>query len=116
MWLRFKYLFDECFQQDDLEINFDKNDGMYYVNFESNKVLCITANNYIIDIKESNEKLDFEDSWPDFEINVCFSTRQLRILYERYQEQPFLLSDIDDLESTEESESEESESTDESEN
>ena len=105
MWLRFKYLFDECFQQDDLEIKFDKNDGMYYVKFESNKVLCVTTNNYIIDTKESDEKMNFEDSWSDFEINVCFSMRQLRILYERYHEKRFFLSDIDNLESTEDSES-----------
>lgn len=100
MWINFRYLFDECFQQDDLEIQFDKNNGMYSVDFESNKVLCITANNRTIDVEACDKKVDFEDLWPDFEINVCFSFKQLRILYERYHENTFLLSDIDDLESS----------------
>jgi len=104
MWLNFKYLFDECFQQDDLKIQFNKNKGMCYINFEHNEVLCITANNYTIDIKKYNKRVDVDsddvDSY-DFEINVCLSTRQLRILYERYNDKSFLLSEIDDLEDTE---------------
>jgi len=105
MWISIRYLFDECFQQDGMEIKFDKYKGMYKIDFTSNKILHIMANNYNVEIKEVEKRVDVEDS-DDFEISVFFSFRQLRILYERYQMCTFRLSDIDDLEDTESSDNE----------
>lgn len=112
MWVNFRYLFDECFQQDDIRVTFDENIGMYYLPDEPNdldlkKVIHIKANSYNVEIKEITRKeynnREITHDWENFEINAYFSISSLWTLYYKYLSEPFLLSDVemtDDLESS----------------
>jgi len=115
MWVNFRYIFDECFQQDDIRVTFDKNNGMYYLpgeptDLDLKKVIHVKASRNNVEIKEISRKeynnRDVTDDWENYEINVYFSINSLWILYCKCLSEPFLVSDIrmeDDLESSDES-------------
>lgn len=115
MWVSFRYIFDECFQQDDVRIVFDENDGMYFLeddNVNINKILHVTANSHRVRMNEISrdeyKNREINNDWENYEIDFHISISSLWELYYKYFSEPILLSEIDmidDLENSTDSES-----------